>query len=321
MKTVLNREDIPAIRAWVGEKARDALAQGAGKVEVVSSISRGVPIALVQEWFGFAGADPADMKDWSYWNQQDAFWNQPFDSVAVPDQAAIVSKREAANVKMAIWLAKLVAKKALAVKLWLPSQDIVSRLLRLSFSNATSFSIKDVILNLGGLLIGAVETTSHTVVNSVEFLLDRKDLLPDAHSAALLPDPSKFDGYIFEALRFRPAFPYYFRVCHRPTRLCVGTAHEAIIEPGTTVLAVTHSAMFDDSAFKDPMTFDPERNHADTFTFGQGLHECLGIAVARVMVPEIARQMLRQKNLQAASKPDYKGSAVPESWTLTYQPA
>ena len=61
--------------------------------------------------------------------------------------------------------------KALAVKLWLPSQDVVSRLLRLSFSNATSFSIKDVILNLGGLLIGAVETTSHTVVNSVEFLL------------------------------------------------------------------------------------------------------------------------------------------------------
>ena len=104
MKTVLDREDIPAIRD-LGWRKDTRCIDWARNVEVVSSISRAVPIALVQEWFGFAGADPAEMKDWSYWNQQDAFWNQPFDSAAVPDQAAIVSKREAANVKMAIWLA------------------------------------------------------------------------------------------------------------------------------------------------------------------------------------------------------------------------
>ena len=128
-------------------------------------------------------------------------------------------------------------------------------------------------------------------------------------------------GIFSRRFAFARHSPIIFVSAIEPTRLCIGTAHEATIEPDTTVLAVTHSAMFDESAFKDPMKFDPERNHADTFTYGQGLHECLGIAVARVMVPEIARQMLRQNNLQAASKPDYKSSAVPESWTLTYQPA
>jgi cytochrome P450 len=318
MKSVLDREDIPKIRAWVEETTDAALKRGKGQIDLVPDVSRKVPIALVQEWFGFSGANPKKLQEWSYWNQQDAFWNQPFDAVAGHDQQQIVRNREKANVELAIYLGALVARRALAARLWSTRNDVVSRLVRLSLSKSTRFSIKDAVVNVGGLLIGAVETTSHAVVNALQVLLERPDVLPAAKAAALSRDVEAFDGYVFEALRFKPAFPYFFRTCHRETTLGVGTGGETTIRPGTTVLAVTHSAMFDELNFPSPDMFDPRRDLSDTFTFGQGLHECLGIAIARVMVPEVVRQVLRRPNLVAAGSPDYKGTGVPEHWHLTY---
>ena len=82
---------------------------------------------------------------------------------------------------------------------------------------------------------------------------------------------------------------------------------------GTTVLAVTHSAMFDPKALSHPDDFDPTRGRGNQFHFGLGLHECLGRAVGGVMIPEIVRQSLRLNGLTAGPV-DRKGGPVPESW-------
>ena len=318
MKAVLDFEDLPHIRAWVAKRTAALLDAADGSIEAVSGITRAVPIALVQEWFGMSDADPADLKDWSYWNQQDAFWNQPFDSVTGQDQQAIIKKREAANVQLAIYLAKLIGKRYLREKLWMSGEDVVSRLIRLANSDATRFSVRDVIFNVGGLLIGAVETTSHVVVNALDHILADPAIRAHAIAAAQSDDVAAFDPIVFEALRFRPAFPYFFRTCRKETPFALGTPHETVVPVGTTVLAITHSAMFDPAGFPHADTFDPAREMGDTFTFGIGMHECLGRAVSRVMVPEIVRQVLRRDGIAAAAQPDFKGTAVPEHWTLTY---
>lgn len=318
MRAILDREDIPAIRAWVRDKTKEALAAGNGNLDFVRAITRGIPITLVQEWFGFSSSDPDKLIEWSYWNQQDAFWNQPFDSVARTDQSDVVRKREAANIAMALYLAKLVARRKLALFFWSSAQDPVTRLLRLASSKALKFSIKDAAVNAGGLLIGAVETTSHASVNAVQFLLDDPARRESAIAAARADDDRDFDGFVFEALRFRPAFPYFFRVCHKDTPLAVGSGHETLVKPGTTVLALTHSAMFDDVAFQEPAEFNHARDLSDTFTFGQGLHQCLGIAIARVMIPEIVRQILCLNRLSFSAPPDFAGGSVPERWVGTY---
>lgn len=318
MKTVLDFEDLPKIRQWVAERASTLLDEAEGEIEAVSGLSRAVPIALVQEWFGMSDADPGDLKDWSYWNQQDAFWNQPFDNVTGQDQAAIIKKREKANVQLAIYLAKLIGKRYLREKLWIHADDVVSRLIRLANSGATRFSLRDVIFNVGGLLIGAVETTSHVVINALDHILSNPSIRAQATAAAKSDDVTAFDPIVFEALRFRPAFPYFFRTCRKATPFALGTPHETTVPVGTTVLAITHSAMFDPAGFPHADTFDPTRELGDTFTFGIGMHECLGRAVSRVMVPEIVRQVLRRDGIAAAARPDFKGTSVPEHWMLTY---
>jgi cytochrome P450 len=90
-------------------------------------------------------------------------------------------------------------------------------------------------------------------------------------------------------------------------------AYEAPIAKGTTVLAVTHSAMFDPQALPHPDDFDPTRGPGNQFLLGHGLHECLGRAIASVMIPEMVRQSLRLNGL-AAGAVDYKGGPVPEAW-------
>jgi len=319
MRAVLDREQIPAIRDFVGTTAAQLLAAAKGAMDVVGGLTRAVPIALVKDWFGDPDANAQHLTEWSYWNQQDAFHNQPFDAVAVPDPGAIVAKRQWANVRMALYLGRLVATRAAEVKLGSSRNDIVSRLLRLSFSGALEWDIRQVIFNVGGLLIGAVETTSHCAVNALEILFARPDVLAKAQAAAALADPAAFDGYVFEALRFKPAFPYFFRTCHAPTILSRGTPHAVVVQPGTTVLAVTHSAMFDDAVFGDPERFEPARPRGDAFTFGQGLHECLGRAIGSVMIPEIVRQCLRLRAIAPAAPVDYKGGSVPESYRLAWQ--
>jgi cytochrome P450 len=313
MRAILDFEDIPAIRDFVAAKSAAVLNAASGSIDAVAGLSRAVPLALVQEWFGYAMSDPALLCKWSYWNQIDAFWNQPFDAIAWPDPAKIVREREAAGLEMAAYLIALVGARELDVAGGKKGHDSVSRLVELSRSKAINFDVRRVVLNVGGLLIGAVETTSHAVVNALDYLMRDPGILAAVRVAAAGSNPPAVDGYVFEALRFRPAFPYFFRTCEQDTVLGRGTPHAAPIAKGTTALAVTHSAMFDQRAMANPDTFDPTRGQGNQFTFGFGLHECLGRAIAGVMIPEIVRQSLRLDGLVAGAV-DYKGGPVPEAW-------
>lgn len=318
MKTVLDIEDVPKMRDWIGKRTHDLLADGPqGDFDLVRRVTRGVPVDLVQEWFGLTRADPDKLIDWSYWNQQDAFWNQPFDHV-IPgiDQDAIVANRKRASLSMAFYLGRLVARRAAAVRLGSDADDPATRVVRLALDGGLTFGLRDALFNIGGLLIGAVETTSHAVCNALTELRRDPARLSAARHAARAGGPA-FDGHVWEALRFNPAFPYFFRVCRRPTVLAPETPFQATVPAGATVLAVTHAAMFDPSGFPDPTRFDPGRDLSDSFTFGMGHHACLGRHIAAAMVPEIIRQILLDDRVTLAPAPDYRGGTVPAFWRAT----
>ena len=80
MRAILDFEEVPAIRTWVATRTAALLTAANGSIDAVQGLSRAVPIALTQEWFGYADGSAAAMGEWSYWNQMDAFWNQKFDA-------------------------------------------------------------------------------------------------------------------------------------------------------------------------------------------------------------------------------------------------
>ena len=59
---------------------------------------------------------------------------------------------------------------------------------------------------MAGLPLGFVESAPGAMVEAVEQLLLRPEVLAQAIEAAGDPDPARFDRYVWEALRFNPFF-------------------------------------------------------------------------------------------------------------------
>jgi len=326
MQGLLNRDDLPRVRKLIEKTARKILDDAHGSIEIVNKYCRMVPAHLVQDYFGLDGVKRDDLIEWSYWNQYDAFHNQPFD-LNSPDQFQyIVKKHDEVTEQLVCYIAVLMARKLVTVKIGnfvrlvlaplrligslvcrlfgckpgnaASKDDMVKRMLRSKFAKEVDFPIDRVGVNAGGLLIGAIETTSQAVAQVIEYFLERRpDLLDEVKKKAALPDPTAFDSMVWEALRFVPISPYMFRQASADYAVATGTQRETTIHAHTNVLLMTQSAMFDTYAYEKPDIFDPNRNWYHHFNFGFGSHECLGKYVGMVLIPEMVRQVMLRSNI------------------------
>ena len=343
MMGLLNRDDLPQVRAMVADIAKDLLSTAPGSIEAIGGFCRMVPAKLVQEYFGLKGIELSKLIEWSYWAQNDTFYNQPFDLLSPEQSKAVSARHDQTGKELGLYVAGLTAAVELEVKAAAPvnlllvpwhllrslvrkllgkkpplTDNIVTRMVRTSFPGAVDFNVERIAVNAGGLLIGSIETTSQASSQVIQYLLDSPDLLAQAIEAAQAPDPRAFDGIVWEALRFVPISPYMFRQCAGGYTLGNGTDHATAIPDGTYVLAATQSAMFDPRAFEQPEQFIPTRNWYHYFTFGYGSHECLGKYVGMVMIPEMVRQILRMPGLHALGPIDYEGGHLPQKYPLAW---
>lgn len=328
MQFMLNRDDLPKVRTMVADIAGSILNNANGNIEVVNRFCRMVPATLVQQYFGLTGAKREDLIEWSYWNQYDTFHNHPFDLLSPEMSKQIVDRHNETSKKLGDYITMLIAKRFLAVKaekltfstIIKLQDDIVTRMLRTGFAKESDFDIKRLGVNAGGLLIGAIETTSQAVAQILQYIFQHPQWLSAATAAAQKADPTEFDGIVWEALRFVPISSYLFRLTASEYTIAKGTDHETTVRPGTYVLPVTQSAMFDERAFESPEEFIPHRNWYHYFHFGFGDHECLGRYVGMVMIPEMVRQVLLKKSIAPQGNIDYKSGPFPESYTLSWAP-
>ena len=344
MQGMLNRDDIPRVRELIKASAKSILDNSSDAIEIVNQYCRTVPAILVQEYFGLDGIEKERLIEWSYWNQYDAFHNQPFDLNSKEKFNYIVAQHNKVSEELVAYIAKLIGRKLVMVKAeqtknrvligWhllkglfckifgikqeSPKDDIVSRMLRSSFADQVDFSLVRVGVNAGGLLIGAIETTSQAVSQSIEFFLNRPELLKRAQQAAHENDSTHFDNMVWESLRFVPISPYMFRQTSQRYTLAKNTDRETTIPARTNVLAITQSAMFDDYAYDNPEQFISERNAYHHFNFGFASHDCLGKYIGMVMIPEMVKQVLIRKDVRSSEQIDYKDGPFPESYALQW---
>jgi len=337
MQGLLNRDDVAKVRKMVTKICDSILAEAHGSIDAVPGYCRLAPATLVRDYFGFIGIDLKELMDWSHWAQVDTFYNQPFDIVTAEERASITASHNAAADKLGKYIQGLILAKKLTSlfepitrplhRLWRRitnsadhtfDDDIVSRMMRTKFPPEVDFDLKRVGVNAAGLLIGTIETTGQACVQAIQFLLQHPELLPQVKNAAALEDTSLFDSMVWEALRFVPISPYMFRQTACEYTLAKGTDRQTTIPPGTNVLPLTQSAMFDEKAFEDPGEFRANRNWYHYFTFGYGAHECLGKYVGMVMIPEIVRRIVLQPDLKAEGNIVYDGH-MPSAYALTWK--
>jgi cytochrome P450 len=344
MQGMLNRDDLPQVRAMVARIAKGLLDLANGRMEAVNGYCRLVPATLVQDYFGLTGVDKSKLIEWSYWNQVDAFHNQPFDLLPAEKRKEISDRQTQASKELGKCLTELILRRELALKAELAehtllapwyllrklvrrllgnkdyelTDNIVTRMVRTSYPRAVDFDIKRLGVNAGGLLIGAIETTSQAVAQVIEYLLNDPEWLAKAKSAAQANNPAQFDGIVWEALRFVPISTFLFRQAASDYTVAKGTDRGTTIRGGTYVLSVTQSAMFDPRAFENPDQFIPERNWYHYFHFGFGIHECLGKYVGMVMIPEMVRQILLRPDIRAKGSIDYEGGDLPQRYNLSW---
>jgi cytochrome P450 len=343
MESLLNRDDLPAVRKIIAKLSQDILDAANGSLEIVNEFCRMVPAGLVQEYFGLTGVDKKDLIEWSYWNQYNTFHNQPYDPLPADKKAYIEEQQTRVSKLLGIYIAELMARRTLAIKLENANflrraglevckllrilqgkkhealtDDIVTRMLRNHFPEAMDLDLKRLGVNAGGLLIGAIETTSQAVAQVIQYLLNDPVWLPKAQAAAQLADPTEFDGIVWEALRYVPISPYLFRKSASDYTVGMGSDYATLIPAGTIVLPLTQSAMFDPRAFENPEQFIPQRNWYHYFHFGFGSHECMGKYIGMVMIPEMVRQVLLRHNIKANAAIDYKSGPFPEAYELSW---
>lgn len=344
MQGMLNRNDLPRIRALIAKASREILDNADGKIDIVYNYCRMVPAIMVQEYFGLDNVDKKDLIEWSFWNQYDVFHNQPFDLNSPEHAKYITDNHDRVTIALANYIKKVLVEKLAMVKLeqtknlfligWrivkslgyliagkkapMVKDDVFSRMLRSSFANQVEFDLVRVGVNAGGLLIGSIETTSQAVSQVIDFFIKQPELLAKAKTAAQQTDLKAFDNIVWEALRYVPISPYMFRQTSQDYTLAKGTDYETLIPANTNVIVLTQSAMFDDFANTNPDDFNPDRTFYHNFNFGFGPHDCLGKYVGMEMIPEMVRQVLLLPHLRAAAPIDFKDGPFPESYSLVW---
>jgi len=316
MLSLLRREDLPCIRDFVAEAGNKILEGAGGNIELINQYARMVPALMVQNIFGLDGIKPEKLIEWSYWNQYDAFRNQPFHEAG--NSATVHNETKKANRMLGIYVAFLLLGKWWHMFRGKPKNDTVTRMLQEYYPKKAKFNILRQGINAGGLLVGAVETTSEAVAHIFSQLIERPVMLAKAIQLAQQDETAAFDKICWEALRFKPIAPYIFRKTAIDYTLARGTDRAITIPHGSTVLNVIASAMFDPAAFEAPDQFNPERDYGKSFHFGFGSHECMGKSVGMVMIPEMVRQVLRRPGIKADGAMEYKGKPFPEQYRFSW---
>lgn len=140
---------------------------------------------------------------------------------------------------------------------------------------ARQHSDNDIVRWVGGMMsasAGYPKAFSHALHELI-----RHEKLSEFAQAVRDGDERLVHGYIREALRFRPVFPFLIRYCPRSAQLC-DPPPDARREfaAGERIKFSPLTAMFDRDRFVQPEEFNPERPAELYSLFGGGSRICIG---------------------------------------------
>lgn len=170
-----------------------------------------------------------------------------------------------------------------------PGSDLISVLVE-SEVNGAKLSDLEVVSFLRLLTLAGAETTNHTIGTTFVAMLRDPELM-----ARVRADRGLVPKLVWEAMRWESPVSTVLRETSCDTRI-----GNVAVEKGTEVICHIGSANRDEQQFKDPDTFNIDREDCDPIPFGYGRHYCAGSHLAK-MEAEIGVNAIldRLGNIQA----------------------
>lgn len=265
-----------------------------GRLDLAMELTQDVTTRLFGPYFGTPGRSVQEISDQArglFGFMFADLFNDPARKLAAEPLAAA----------MRAYLEEAIAARKLARG---QHDDILERCLQFQDLGLPGFSDREIRNNMIGLIVGALPQPPMVVPQLFDVLLDRPRELAEAQAAARADDDALVARYVFEASRFYPLTPGLFRNCLSPYRVAAGTWRAKTIPAGAFVMAATRSAMFDGRKLPDARSFRIDRPPEAYMHFGYGMHECFGLYMNRVMIPQICKAVLKLPNLRRAAGPE-----------------
>jgi len=158
-----------------------------------------------------------------------------------------------------------------------PSDDIMTELLEVEFTDETGtvrrLTRAELLTYLQVVAGAGNETTTRLIGWAAKMLAEHPD-----QRAELVADPSLVPGAIEEILRLEPPGPHVSRYVTKE----VYPVQDQAVPAGSVMMFLLGAANRDDRRFPDGDRFDIHRDQGRHLTFGNGIHLCLGAALARM---------------------------------------
>ena len=279
------REMEPRIR----EIAKDLLdkVEAQGEFDLMADLANVLPVTVIAEMLGVPAELHATFKHWS--DTLIGGDNNVPGAPPPPETIRVVDE-------LGDYFTAEIEKRRIN-----PGPDLVSALVA-AHDEGDAMSGADLLSFVTLLLIAGNETTTNLIGNGT-LALGRN---PEQFHA-LRRNPAMLPRAIEEMLRYDGPVQATVRFTNQPVHLG-GTE----IPAKAFALMIVAAANRDPAQFKDPEKFDITREPNDHVAFGEGIHFCIGAALARMEATVAFEAMLarfpRIRLKQPAIKPIYKGS-------------
>ncbi len=176
-------------------------------------------------------------------------------------------------------------------------QDTLTALITAEL-NGRTLRDDEIVGFMGFLFIAGSATTTQLIGNMIYRLLQNPDQLELVKN-----NPDLYDTCVEESLRYDAPVNGLFRTAVEDTEFL-----DVQVPKDTKVLCMFGSANLDPEAWEDPERFDVTRDYEKLklhYSFGQGIHYCMGAPLARVEAKVALKLTLeRMPNLRLTGEPE-----------------
>jgi cytochrome P450 len=270
----------PALIALV-DKLLDRIAEK-GDFELIGDFAAAIPVEVIGNLLDVPHDERGPLRDWSL-----AILGA-LEPVLTQDAAA---RGNRAVSEFITYLEGLVARRR--AKPGNPERDVLTRLIQ-GEANGERLSEKELLHNCIFLLNAGHETTTNLIGNGLVALHEHP-----AEKHKLIQVPNLIRTAVEEILRYESSNQLGNRMTTEPASF-----GEVTLAPGTPVTLCIGAANRDPRQFEDPERFNIARTANRHLAFGTGVHQCAGMALARLEgAVAISRFLARFPNYTLSGAP------------------